>query len=168
MPVRAEAFREVYRFDAEAKQLGLNPAARLGHHQTHSQPVLTQLKEWLEVKIRDKHVEPNSGLGEAIGYMLKHWQPLTLFLRQAGAPLGNNACERALKMAIMHRKNSLSYKTVKGARVGDLFMSLINTCRLNRINPFAYLLAIATHPAEVQTHPSAWLPWNSPVCDGLD
>jgi len=112
--------------------------------------------------------DPQLRLGPAIGYLLKHWQPLTLFLRQAGAPVDNNACERALKMTILHRKNSLSYKTVNGARVGDLFMSLINTCRLNRINPFAYLLAIATHPAEVQTHPSAWLPWNSPVCDGLD
>jgi len=123
--------------------------------------VLTQLKEWLEVKIRDKHVEPNEvAWARPSGYMLKHWQPLTLFLRQAGAPLDDNACERAFKMAILHRKNSLSYKTVKGARVGDLFMSLINTCRLNRINPFAYLLAIATHPAEVQAHPSAWLPWN--------
>ena len=157
-----EAFREVYRFDAEARQLGLNPAARLGHHQTHSQPVLTRLKAWMEEKIRGQHVEPNSGLGEAIGYMLKHWEPLTLFLRQAGAPLDNNACERALKMAILHRKNSLSYKTVNGARVGDLFMSLINTCRLNRVNPFAYLLAIATHAADVQARPTAWLPWNYP------
>jgi len=67
-----------------------------------------------------------------------------------------------LKMAILHRKNSLSYKTLNGARVGDLFMSLINTCRLNQINPFAYLLAIATHPGEVKACPSAWLPWNYP------
>ena len=65
-------------------------------------------------------------------------------------------------MAILHRKNSLSYKTLNGARVGDLFMSLINTCRLNRVNPFAYLLAIATHPEEVKACPSAWLPWKYP------
>ena len=63
-------------------------------------------------------------------------------------------------MAIMHRKNSLSYKTLNGARVGDLFMGLIHTCRLNRINPFAYLLALATHAKEVTSHPAAWLPWN--------
>ena len=156
------ALREVYRFDAEAKKLGLNPESRLVHHQTHSQSVMERLKEWLEEKIRGKHVEPNSGLGQAIGYLLKHWEPLTLFLRQAGAPLDNNACERALKMAILHRKNSLSYKTVNGARVGDLFMSLINTCRLNRVNPFAYLLAIATNAADVTARPSAWLPWNYP------
>lgn len=157
-----EALGAVYRFDAEAKEWDLKPGARLVHHQTHSQPVLTQLKAWMQEKFDGKHVEPNSGLGQAIGYMLKHWEPLTLFLRQPGAPLDNNRCEQALKMAILHRKNSLSYKTLNGARTGDLFMSLIHTCRLNRINPFKYLLALATHAKEVQAHPAAWLPWNYP------
>ena len=65
-------------------------------------------------------------------------------------------------MAIMHRKKSLSYKTLNGARIGDLFMSLIHTCRLNRVNPFAYLPALAHHHEEVKARPSAWLPWNYP------
>ena len=65
-------------------------------------------------------------------------------------------------MAILHRKNSLSYKALNGARTGDLFMSLIHTCRLNGVNPFAYLLAVATHPGAVQLVPQAWLPWNYP------
>ena len=68
-------------------------------------------------------------------------------------------------MAIMHRKNSLSYKTLNGARVGDLFMGVIHTCRLNRVNPFAYLLALATHPEEVKSRPSVWLPWNYPKAE---
>jgi transposase len=157
-----ESLREVYRFDAEAKEMGLNPEPRLVHHQTHSQSVMERLKAWMREKLDGKHVEPNSGLGHAIGYMLKHWEPLTLFLRQAGAPLDNNRCEQALKMAILHRKNSLSYKTFNGAKTGDLFMSLIHTCRLNQINPFEYLMAIATHPDQVKSHPQAWLPWNYP------
>jgi transposase len=157
-----ESLREVYRCDAEAKELGLKPESRLVHHQTHSQPVMERLKAWMREKLDGKHIEPNSGLGQAIGYMLKHWDPLTLFLRQAGAPLDNNRSEQALKMAILHRKNSLSYKTLNGARTGDLFMSLIHTCRLNRINPFAYLLAIATHHEAVRSSPSTWLPWNYP------
>ncbi len=61
--------------------------------------------------------------------LLNNWEPLTLFLRVAGAPLSNNICERALKMAILDRKNSLGYKTENGARVGDLFMSIIPVCR---------------------------------------
>lgn len=157
-----ESLREVYRFDAEAKERGLEPELRLVHHQTHSQPVMERLKAWMREKLDGKHVEPNSGLGQAIGYMLKHWERLTLFLRQAGAPLDNNRCEQALKMAILHRKNSLSYKTVNGARTGDLFMSLIHTCRLNRVNPFAYLLAVSTHAGAVRASPTAWLPWNYP------
>ena len=97
-----------------------------------------------------------------MGYLLRHWEPLTLFLRQAGAPLDNNICERALKMAILHRKNSLSYKTLNGARTGDLFMSLIHTCRLNAVSPFEYLLAIATNPDAVKLGPQARMPWNYP------
>ena len=69
--------------------------------------------------IERHRVEPNSGPGAAIAYMTKRWDRFTLFLRQPGAPLDNNLCERALKKAILHRKNSLFYKTQNGARVGD-------------------------------------------------
>jgi hypothetical protein len=157
-----EALGEVYRVDAQAREQEMHPEQRLVHHQTHSQPLLEQLQAWIHEQMDRKQVEPNSGLGQAMAYLLKHWEPLTLFLRQAGAPLDNNRCEQALKMAILHRKNSLSYKTLNGARTGDLFMSLIHTCRLNGVNPFEYLLAIATHPAAVKLVPQAWLPWNYP------
>ena len=73
-------------------------------------------------------MEPNSGLGKAITYLLRHWKALTAFLQEAGAPLDNNVCERALKRAILHRKNALFYRTLHGSQVGDLFMSLIHTC----------------------------------------
>ena len=155
-----DAIAEVYRFEAEAKALRLPPEPRLAFHQTNSQPVMEGLKAWMQEKIEGRHVEPNSGLGQAIGYMLRHWEPLTLFLRKPGAPLDNNRSEQALKMAILHRKNSLSYKTLGGARTGDLFMSLIHTCRLGHVNPFDYLLALATNPAAVRARPAAWLPWN--------
>lgn len=85
---------------------------------------------------------------------------MTRFLEVAGAPLDNNICERALKMAILHRKNSLSYKTLRGAQVGDIFMSLLHTCQLNGINPFNYLMALQENAAKVQQDPSQWLPWN--------
>ncbi len=104
--------------------------------------------------------EPNSALGHAIGYMLRHWDPLTLFLRQAGAPLDNNLCERALKKAILHRKNALFYRTRNGARVGDLLMSLIYTGELNRANPFDYLTELQRHPDELAARPDLWMPWN--------
>jgi hypothetical protein len=155
-----ESLREVYRLDAQARKEALSPEQRLVWHQTRSQPVMDQLNTWSHDQLDQKRVEPNSGLGQAIQYLLKHWEPLTLFLRVPGAPLDNNICERALKMAIMHRKNSLSYKTRRGAEVGDLFMSLIHTCRLNQVNPFNYLMALAQHPKETLSHPADWLPWN--------
>jgi len=121
-----ETLREVYRCDAEARAHGLAPADRLAVHQARSGPLLHDLHTWLAAEIDEHRIEPNSGLGQAITYFLKHWTPLTLFLRVPGAPLDNTICERALKKAILHRKNALFYQTPTGARVGDLFMSLIH------------------------------------------
>lgn len=155
-----EALAVVYRNDADARARQLSSAARLVWHQQASQPTMDALHTWLTRQLEDKLVEPNSGLGSAIRYMLKHWERLTLFLRQAGAPLDNNVCERALKKAILHRKNALFYKTRNGARVGDLFMSLIYTCQLNEVNPFDYLTVLQQHADRLATSPERWLPWN--------
>ncbi len=155
-----ESLRAVYRYDAEAEGQGLSPEARLRYHQKHSQPVMDTLHAWFLAQFAEKKVEPNSGLGEAISYCLKRWDRLTLFLQQAGAPLDSNIVERALKKAILHRKNSLFYKTENGAEVGDLFMSLIHTCELNGVNPFEYLIALQKHAEELAKNPAAWMPWN--------
>src|SRR5262245_24937844 len=121
---------------------------------------MNDLEDWLREQIDERKVEPNSGLGEAIGYMRKHWSKLTLFLRVPGAPLDNNVCERALKKAICHRKNSLFYKTENGAFVGDVYMSLIYTCELCGANAFDYLTELQRHADEIMTAPQNWLPWN--------
>jgi hypothetical protein len=110
-------------------------------------------------QLADKKIEPNSRLGKAITYMQNHWEALTLFLRQPGAPLSNAIVERGLKKAILMRKNSLFYRTSNGAEVGNLFLSLIHTCELNGINAFEYLLALLRHPVEIREDPAAWMPW---------
>jgi hypothetical protein len=130
-----EQLKEVYKNDALAKQQNLTADERLAFHRQHSKPVMDDLYEWFESQLKDKNVEPNSDLGKAIKYMRKHWKALTLFLREPGAPLDNNLCEQALKKAILHRKNSLFYKTKHGAYVGDMFMSIIHTCNLCNVNP---------------------------------
>ena len=155
-----ESLRHVYRYDAEAKERGLTPEERLRFHQEHSQPVMDALYAWFETQFAEKRVEPNSGLGEAITYCLRRWARLTLFLHQAGAPLDSNLVERALKKCILHRKNSLFYKTENGAEVGDLYMSLIHTCELNGVNPFEYLIELQKHAEELAKHPADWMPWN--------
>jgi len=155
-----EALREVYGYDAVTREQGMSAQKRLAFHQQHSKPVMEKLHIWLNAQFDEKMVEPNSGLGQAISYLLKHWEKLTLFLQKAGAPLDNNLVERALKKAILHRKNSLFYKTRKGAQMGDLFMSLIHTCELNGVKPFDYLTELLRHAEELKQNPSEWMPWN--------
>ena len=65
-----------------------------------------------------------------------------------------------MKKAILHRKNALFYKTLNGAQVGDLYMSLIHTAELNGVNPFEYLTELQRHAPQVSARPSSWLPWN--------
>ncbi len=155
-----ETLAVVYRNDALARERHLAPEARLHWHQQESQPTMQQLHAWLNRQLDERLAEPNSALGGAIRYMLRHWEKLTLFLRQAGAPLDNNVCERALKKAILHRKNALFYRTQNGARVGDLFMSLIYTCQLNEANPFDYLTQLQRHADQVAANAGLWMPWN--------
>ena len=155
-----ETLGEVYKHDAKAREAKLSPVERLLFHQEHSKPVMDQLHGWLETQFAQKLVEPNSGLGKAINYLLRHWKGLTAFLRHAGAPLDNNICERALKRAVLHRKNALFYRTLNGAQAGDLFMSLIHTCELCEVNAFDYFTGLQRHAAELAANPSQWMPWN--------
>jgi hypothetical protein len=154
-----QALRTVFFNEATTKRDGLSPDERLAYHQLHSKPVMDDLKIWMLQKIKDREVEPNSPLGKAISYMNTHWEGLTRFLTVAGAPLENNTVERALKWAIRHRRNSLFYKTVRGAKVGDTYMTLLYTCDLNGHNGWDYLLAIAKHPDLASAQPKNWLPW---------
>jgi len=155
----------VYGNDKKARERNLSPPERLVLHQRESGPVMEDLKKWCSEQLDQKKTEPNSGLGKAIKYMLKHWEPLTLFLRVPGAPLDNNVCEQALKKAILHRKNSLFFRTEHGAFIGDLFMSLIHTCNLGNINPFDYLVALQEHSSQVHKDPGNWMPWNYQASD---
>jgi transposase len=155
-----EKLGEVYRNDAQTRDANLTAEERLRFHQQHSKPILDALHDWLEAQFAERKVEPNSSLGKAIMYLLRHWKALTLFLRQAGAPLDNNLCERALKRAVLHRKNALFYRTLNGAQVGDLFMSLIHTCELCDTNSFDYLTELQWHAQELAVNPASWMPWN--------
>lgn len=155
-----ELLRDVYKNDAIAKERGLTLEERLRLHQEESAPLMEKLKKWLQAQLSEKKVEPNSSLGRAIKYMLRRWEPLTLFLRKPGAPLDNNICERMLKLAILQRKNSLFFRTMNGAAVSDLFMSLIHTCRLCGANPFDYITALLRYAHLAYADVSQWMPWN--------
>lgn len=110
--------------------------------------------ESLKIKAEQGDAKSQLEYGKAIAYMLKHWEPLTLFLRVPGAVLDNNIAERALKKTVLHQKNALFYRTDHGANVGDLFMSLTHTAALNRINPFDYLVALLRNQEAVAADPA--------------
>ncbi len=152
-----EELRKVYRADAQCKKARLSPVERLAVHQRDS-PIMHELRKRLQAELDEKRVEPNSDLGQAYKYMLKRWDKLTLFLRRAGAPLDNNVCERALKMAIRHRRNSFFYRSKRGAEIGDMFMSLIYTAELRGENPFEYLTAVLRNEKAVAENPADWMP----------
>ena len=155
-----KTLEKVYANDAYTKEMSMSPEERLKYHQDNSTALMEDLKTWLKSQLEEKNIEPNSSLGEAISYMLKHYKQMTLFLRVPKAPLDNNLCERLLKKAILHRKNSLFYKTEYGAYVGDLFMSLIHTCNLCKANPFEYLKALQENSSLLCNNPEKWMPWN--------
>jgi transposase len=155
-----EALGNVYHNDALAREQQLSPEDRLRFHQERSGPVMNALHDWMNAQFAEHRTEPNSGLGKAISYLLNHWTKLTLFLSQSGAPIDNNIVERALKKAILNRRNALFYKTLNGARVGDLFMSLIHTSELDSVNPFDYLTELLRHAEALKQKPSECMPWN--------
>ena len=155
-----ESLGMVYGIDAMTREQDMDANQRLQFHLQYSGPLMDQLHGWLDAQLAEAKTEPNSSLGKAISYLLNHWEALTLFLRERGAPLDNNLCERALKKAILNRKNALFYRSVNGAMVGDLFMTVIHTCELNGTNPFDYLTAVQRHAGEVKLNPAEWMPWN--------
>lgn len=155
-----EELGKVYGYDAEARRLELDPQQRLRFHQQHSEPQMKRIRAWIEGLFATRRIEPNSPFGKALKYFVTHWSKLTLFLRHPGAPLANSICERAIKKAVLNRKNAMFYKTVHGAQVGDLYLSLIHTCELNKVNALEYLAALINNAVEVRRAPSDWMPWN--------
>jgi len=153
-----DALEKVYRLDAQTPQM--SDTERLAYHQQHSEPVMKELREWINDQFDRREVEPNSSLGKALKYLVNHWEGLTRFLSVAGAPLDNNVAERALKLAVLHRKNALFYKTEHGAAVSDIVMSLIETCRMNGVSAWDYLVWVVSHSIEVRGRPGDCLPWN--------
>ena len=149
----------IYHYDAITKAEKMKPKARLEYHQALSLPLLTSLKGWIQEQFDHKKAEPNSSLGQALRYMLNHWDKLTRFLHVEGGLLDNNHCEQILKTIIRCRKNSLFYKTEHGANVGCILTSIIQTCVLAGENPVHYLVSLQHHKEAMHLNPLLWVPW---------
>jgi len=155
-----DALKQVFDHEEEARIQQLSASERLAYHQHASGSIMEALKHWLGQQFEERNVEPNSSLGKAFSYLLTHWQTLTRFLQVENAPLDNNIVERALKLAIRQRKNSLFYATDYSAFIASMLTSLIATCLHAGVNALEYLVALQEHRAAVFRDPAAWLPWN--------
>jgi transposase len=154
-----DVLSQVFDHDEHARQEQLSLEGRLAYHQAQSQPLMEALHKWLATQLDEHLVEPNSALGKAIAYMQSHWETLTRFLSVPGAPIDNNLAERALKLFIRQRKNSLFYKSPHSAYIASVLTSLIATCLYAGVNAVEYLVALQEHRGEVFADPAAWLPW---------
>jgi transposase len=152
--------KKIYKNDSLARERDMNNIDRMKYHQKKSGPLFKKLRRWGLKCFYLKKVEPNDSLGLALQYMFNHWEKLTQFLRVPGAPLENNIVERLLKTAILHRKNALFYKTWIGALVGDVMMSMIQTCISAGKNPFEYLVALHQNRSKIKLNPENFMPWN--------
>jgi NTP pyrophosphatase (non-canonical NTP hydrolase) len=153
-------FKKVFEHEAATRKQAMTPGERLAYHQQRSAPILNALKAWLEEQFEQRQVEPASSLGKAFNYLLNHWPELTRFLTVAGAPLENNVVERALKLAIRQRKNSLFHASEHSAYVASVLTSVIATCVQAGVDALAYLVALQANRRSVFRDPAAWLPWN--------
>jgi transposase len=147
----------IYRVDAETS--GMSAEARLAHHQLHSGPVFDRLREWIEQEIAERRVEPNGPLFKAYRYLLTHWHGLTQVPRIGSAPIDSNIVERALKKAVLLRKNALFFRSQHGADVGSMILSVTGTTRMAGVPVFDYLVDIVRKAQVVRADPRRWLPW---------
>lgn len=143
----------------EELTLGMNKDQRLEFHVRHSKPIMDNLLPYLQKQFKEKLIEPNSHLGKAITYMTKRWEKFTRFYTVPGAPIDNNMAERALKIPIRIRKSAMFYRTEHGAQISNILLSLIETARLNKINPVDYFIALQKNKSAVHKNPADWVPW---------
>ena len=159
-PLALEALRRIAAlYEIEASIRGDLPAARLHARATRSAPLFTEFRQWLEKT--QARISGKSELAKAIRYTLSRWQALTLVLRDGRACLDNNAAERSMRPMVLGRKNWLFAGSDAGGERAAAAYSLIETAKLNGLDPEDYLRhvleRIADHPVK-RVH--ELLPWN--------
>ncbi|MGW9947351.1 transposase [Rhizobium leguminosarum] len=149
---------ELYRIEAELR--GLDPEARLAGRQERSASLIADMQAWL-VHHRAR-VATKSPLGEGLAYIAKYWDGLKLFLTDGRIEIDNNSVERTIRPIALNRKNSLFAGHDAGAENWATIASLVETCKLNAVDPLSYLTATLTAivNGHKQSQIESLLPWN--------
>jgi transposase len=159
-PIAEDAVRQIALLYAiEATVRGLSPKIRLAARKEHSRPVVAALKPWFEKQL--SMISSSSTLAQDIRYALNHWPGLTRFLEDGRLELDTNPVENAIRPVCLTRKNALFAGHEVGAENWALLASIVATCKLNDVNPVAYIAEtleaiIAGHP---QSKIEDLMPW---------
>jgi hypothetical protein len=130
-------FARLYRIERQASEQGLDADARYTLRQQEAVPQLAELKAWLE-KNKDQ-VVPKSAMGQAIHYTLSLWPRLVRYVDQGRFEIDNNLIENTIRPLALGRKNYLFAGSHQAAQQAAIVYSLLGTCKLNNINPQAWL-----------------------------
>ena len=155
-----DTYGKIWEHEALVKDKQMGDEKRLAYHQEHSLPMMISIREWAYKKMESESFEEYSALGKAIKYFLKIYDGLIMFCMVLGAPIDNNRMEEKLKIVIRGRKTSHFYKTVNGAGVANVIISLIATADQAGENSYDYLVALQKNRDKVKANPKNWLPWN--------
>ena len=159
--IAAEGLRRIAEFYAvEADIRGVSPDQRLSARQTRSAPLVAAFGDWLQAQRRK--ISSKSRLGEKLTYIHNHWDGLQTFLTDARVEIDSNRVENLIRPIALNRKNALFAGHDEGGIAWGHIASLIETCKINGVEPFAYLKATLT--AIANGHPQSrlddLLPWN--------
>lgn len=150
--------QKLYRIEQQSKDQP--PDKRFKTRQTHSVPILEQLKTWLDNSL--SRTVPKNKLGVALSYLAKNWGRLIIYTTDGRLNIDNNPVENAIRPFAIGRKNWLFSNSVKGAKASAMLYSLIETAKANGLEPQAYLTDLFRDLPNCETLEQfeARLPWN--------
>jgi transposase len=163
-PIASEALERIAGLYATEKEIrGRSADERLVVRQERSRPIIEDLEPWLRAKLA--LISQKTKLAEAIRYALSRWDGLTRFLDDGRIEIDSNVVERSIRPIALNRKNALFAGSDGGAEHWAVIASLIETCKLNTIDPYAYLSDVISRI--VNGHPNSrineLLPWAYPA-----
>jgi transposase len=139
--------QKLYRIERLMKDA--TPEDRHAYRREHAQPVLDELREWLDGSL--PQVPPKSAIGKALNYLHNEWPKLIRYLEDGRLPIDNNLTENAIRPFVVGRKNWLFSDSVRGVKASANLYSLIETAKANDLEPYAYLRHLFTELPRAKT-----------------